>query len=71
MMNKISNYAIDENAIMEGKNNIKYLLLNKLYEEQYFNYEYKEKTLSSLITIIKNKDKYSYKKFKRFYENIE
>ena len=40
MMNKVSNYAIDENAIIEGINNHKYLLLNELYnKQQYFNYK--------------------------------
>ena len=70
MVNKISNYVIDENAILEGKKNIKYLLLIELYNKPYFNYKYKEKTLSALSTIIQNRDKYPYKKFKKIYENI-
>ena len=71
MMNKVSNYVIDENAILEGIINNKYLLLNELYNKKLFNYKYKEKTLSVLSTIIGNRDEYPYKKFKRIYENIK
>ena len=71
MLNKLSNYAIDENSLLEGKNNIKYLLFIELYDKQYFNYKYKEKTLSILSNIIYNRNKYSYKIFKIIYENIK
>ena len=69
--NKLSNYVIDMNAILGGRKNNKYLLMVKLYEKNYINYNYKEKILSVLSTIIENRENYIYNIFKRIYENIK
>ena len=61
IINKLSSYIIDEKTIFEIGKNEKFKLFENLYNTEFFDFEYKNKTLSFISEAINNKDKYKYK----------
>ena len=70
-INQLSNYVIDKKALLDGDKNIKFILLNEMYKNNYFDYEYKKKTNSFIFYINQNKKNCSLDEFYKIYDNIK
>ena len=44
-INQLSNYVIDKKALLDGDENIKFILLNEMYKNNYFDYKYKKRQI--------------------------
>ena len=69
-INQLSNYVIDDKALLQGDENNKFLLLREMYKKNYFDYDYKKKTNKFISDLNENKKNYSLDDFKKIYENI-
>ena len=70
-LNILSEYIVDKETIFNENKNNKFLLLEKMIENNFFKEKYKNKTLSFIDTAIKNRDKYIHEKLIKIYNNYQ
>ena len=62
ILNKLASYVIDEETIFSEEKNYKFLLLEDLYQNNLFDYDYKTKTIECINNTFKKREEYSYEK---------
>ena len=77
LLNKLASYVIDEKTVFNEKKNNKFLLLEELYTKidengnNFFAYDYKDKTLSFIKEVIEKREECSYENIMKVFNNYK